>query len=309
VKRVNGNPSGTPSRILTVRRLVVTSVLRTFVLAMLGCQPLPRAEVVEHLSRVNGRVSVTVRDVATGEGWDLRGDEPFAAGDTITVFVLSELFRQVEAGTASLDERLSLAGEPSGPREGPGTRLGLLSTLHSVTEMSVGDLAVLALSQGDPTAVNLLIDRLGLENVNSTAQALGAERTRIERKLGYSAPPENYTTARDLVTAWRALAGGEDYSARTRNTVASVLRASRISGRQVSAGLAAADLRISFDGDSPGRAALVHGSGVLYLPGIRMAVAVLGENLDSQRAGEEMVERVAQIIHTRHEEEVRRAAR
>jgi len=102
---------------------------------------------------------------------------------------------------------------------------------------------------------------------------------------------------------------GETYSSATKAALAAVLRASRSSGRVVKDGLAASDLRISYDGDSPGRAALVHASGVLYVPGSRIAVAVLGENMRSTRSGEELAERIAKIIHARHEEEARVASR
>jgi beta-lactamase class A len=296
-----------PRRRLAIR-LSTAFVAQSLFVAAIGCMPLPQAEVARELKQTSGRVAVAVSEVDKGKGWTIGADEPYAAGDSAAVFVLAEMLHQIELNKLTLADALPV-GVPSHQQTGPGARLGVLSWLDSVKAMSVHDLAVLMLAYADPTAMNALIDRLTLEEINDTAQALGAKHTQMNRKIGFAAPPENYTTANDVVAVWGAMIRGETYSNTTRAALASVLRASRASGRVVKGGLAASDLRMSYDGDSPGRTALVHASGVLYLPGSRIAVAVLGENLKSLRAGEELVERIAKIIHSRHEEAARTASR
>jgi beta-lactamase class A len=48
--------------------------------------------------------------------------------------------------------------------------------------MSIRDLAVLMVVLSDNTATNLLIDRVGMKNVNSRLKSLGLNQTRLERK-------------------------------------------------------------------------------------------------------------------------------
>lgn len=300
---------GTASATGAMARRRPGAMVTALVLSSLGCASLAQKRVTRELSGARGRISVAVRQLGSDGGWDVGGDEPFAAGDTVAVFVLADLFRQVEAGEVSLDEKLKVEKELADGRSGTKTRPGLLASLRSVSEVSLHDLLVLALAYGDPTAINLLMARLGSENINDTAQTLGAEGTRIERKLGHLAPPENYTTANDLVAVWSSLLHGDAYSAGTRESIHRILRASREPLRHLGKDLAASDVRMSLDGDSPGRAATVHASGVMHLPGRKLALAVMGERFESRRYGQDVVFRVAKIVHVCNEEEVRRAAR
>lgn len=286
-----------PSNLAALRRMAGFSLC--VALLAVGCRVTPRAEVARLLARVKGRVGVAVKDTPDQDSWDIRGDEPFVAGESVGLFVLAELFRQIETGKLKLDQPVALA---------EGIRPQHLAILTSVNEVSLRDLAVLMLAEGDTVATNVLIDRLGLDNINCNAQTLGSGRTVIKRKLGFSAPPENYTTANDLAATWVELTQGESLSTEARAELQEMLRVSRV-GRQSPAGLPAADVRTYYDGDSPGRGAIVHGSGVLYLPGRHVALVIVGEGLESARSGEETIARVSKIIHARYEEDCRHVDR
>jgi beta-lactamase class A len=270
-----------------------------------GCRATLRSAVAGFLARTQGRVAVAVKGPANGDAadtgsWDIRGDEPFAAGEAIGVFVLAELFRRVEAGEMTLDDRVSV-------REG--THPGRLAVLASVGELSLRDLAAMMLETGDPGATNVLIDHLGMEAINRGARSMGAGRTIIRRRLGMVAPPENYTTANDLAAAWVSLMEEGTFSAGLRRELETSLRVSRKGGLLVSAGLPSSDVRVHFDGDSPGRGVIVHGSGVLYLPDRRVAVAIAGEGYQTRLAGAQVVAEVSRIARTCYEGEYRHEER
>jgi len=282
-----------------------------FLVAMFlaGCQAVPRAAIEARLRNCVGRVSVSVGDATEDGAWDIRGCEAFAAGDSISLFVLAELLARADSGDLSLDERLPLLDEALERRTADGRRIklrGPTSFLSSVKELSLRDLALLMMSEGDVRGTNRLIDRLGLENINARAQAIGTERTSIARKLGHAAPPENYTCARDIVAVWRMLTDPESSWPGMREMAAEILSCSRSPARSLPVRLAASDLRISYDGDSPGRKAIVHCSGVLYLPGRQMVVAVMGEGSAGVREGEDLVADISHILHAHYEEEARR---
>lgn len=119
-----------------------TTMLAFTVALSAGCGALPRKEVVKILAGVKGRLAVSVVDETQKDGakngsWNVRGDEPFAAGESIGVFVVAELFRQADAGEADLDESVQLACNKRPLR---------LRTLGSVSEVSLRDLAVLVLA-------------------------------------------------------------------------------------------------------------------------------------------------------------------
>ncbi len=269
-----------------------------------GCGGRPRAAAAKVLARVKGRLAVSVVDETPKEGagngsWNIRGDEPFAAGKSVGVFVVAELFRQVDSGEQDLDERIPMADKVRPLR---------LRRLASVEEVSLRDLAVLVLADGDSAATNMLIDRLGLEKINRNAKALGARRTNIRRRLGTASPPENYTSANDLAAAWALLGPGGAFSPSTRSSIGSVLRASREDRppHPVLAGIPAVDVRCYYDGDSPGRGEVVHGVGTLYLPGREVAIAITGEGLGSRSSGDSVVADVSKILQVRYERTCRR---
>ncbi|MCW3991650.1 MAG: class A beta-lactamase-related serine hydrolase, partial [Candidatus Bathyarchaeota archaeon] len=56
----------------------------------------------------DGRLGVAVKHLGTGEAAFLNGDELFPTASVFKVPVIVELYRQVEAGAASLDEKVIL---------------------------------------------------------------------------------------------------------------------------------------------------------------------------------------------------------
>jgi len=120
-----------------------------------------------------GVLGVSVKHLGTGESASLNGDEPFPTASVFKVPVIVALYGMVDAGTASLDEKTVL-------REGnkvPGS--GILKELSPGLEIALRDLVTLMMIVSDNTATDLVTQRVGLENVNSTLRRLGLERTRV----------------------------------------------------------------------------------------------------------------------------------
>jgi beta-lactamase class A len=246
---------------------------------------------------------VALSDELGAHEWDLRGDEPFAAGDTLSLFILLELLHQVDSGEVDLGDSVAVPASAARAYGDRGAMRGILASLDSVKSLSLRDVAILMMAEGDVVAMNLAIDKLGFEAVGSRAAKCGAMRTVICRRPGVAAPPENYTCAKDVAAVWKALTIGSTLSPDIREEAAKILRASRTRSRVVPGNLSSADIRISYDGDSPGRSAVVHASGVIHLPEGPLMFAILGENMQSIRDGEDVMSRVAQMVHDHYENE------
>ncbi len=120
-----------------------------------------------------GVLGVAVKHLGTGEEASLRGDELFPTASVFKVPVIVELFRQVEEGRLSLEERIAL-------RDGdkvPGS--GVLKELTEGLEVSVRDLTSLMMIVSDNTATDLIVERVGIENVNRTLRELGLVKTTV----------------------------------------------------------------------------------------------------------------------------------
>src|SRR5690606_915480 len=96
----------------------------------------------------------------------------------IKVPVLIELYRQAEQGTLDLNETVSIDGAV---RTGGS---GILQHFaDGASAMSLRALAVLMIVLSDNTATNVLIDRVGMDNVNATMSSLGFVQTKLQRHM------------------------------------------------------------------------------------------------------------------------------
>jgi beta-lactamase class A len=142
----------------------------------------------------SGVMGVWARSLESGETIEWNATEPFPAASTIKVPILYEVFRQAQEGRISLQDRLTLREEDIVPGS------GILKDLTPGLALSVRDLATLMIVISDNTATNMLIDLVGLDSVNASAQALGLVGTRLAFKLfgAPEGPPRNLSTPADL---------------------------------------------------------------------------------------------------------------
>ena len=127
-------------------------------------------EAAEGFERVLG---VSVKHLGTGEAASLNGGELFPTASVFKVPVIVALYRQVDAGAVSLDEKVVLREEDKVPGS------GILKELSPGLEITLRDLVTLMMIVSDNTATDLVVERVGLENVNATLRRLGLERTRV----------------------------------------------------------------------------------------------------------------------------------
>lgn len=123
-----------------------------------------------------GVVSYTVRDLDAGWTLSRRGDEPFPTASLIKVPILVTVFDLVQAGTLSLDDRLTVLPIDVVPGA------GILQHLHAGITITVRDAAWLMTTISDNTATNLLLDRIMIRRVWDKMEALGLPRSKVHSK-------------------------------------------------------------------------------------------------------------------------------
>lgn len=79
---------------------------------------------------------------------------------------------------------------------------GVISGWHTGTAISIEELIRLMITESDNTATNMLIDYLGMDNINSYIKRNGYSDTILQRKMmdlaAVSAGRENYSSVKDL---------------------------------------------------------------------------------------------------------------
>ena len=93
--------------------------------------------------------------------------------------------------------------------------------------MTLRDVATLMVTVSDNTATNMIIDRVGMENVNATMTRLGLSHTKLQRKMmdseAWIADRENLWTPNEQAKLLEMLHRGDVLSAASRKEILHIL--------------------------------------------------------------------------------------
>jgi len=117
---------------------------------------------------------VSVRHMERHEVAGIREDERFLMASVFKVPILVELFHQVSDGKISLDERVKL--------EHPEIYFGsgVLAMMRPGLNPTIHDLATLMIDVSDNMATDLLLARVGKENVTARMRAMGLAKMTVD---------------------------------------------------------------------------------------------------------------------------------
>lgn len=206
------------------------------------------------------RIAVEVKDLSGTMGGKEVGvdqNERFQSASLIKLLILYELLHEVDEGKISLDEPLG------------GSTVGALA--QSMIEVSDND------------AANLLIDRLGFENINAEAKRLSLKQTSLGRHMldfeAQARGEDNYTSASDTVKLLSGIWNGTDLSPQSREFALYALEHQQLNTK-IPAALPP-DVRVLHKtGELPG---IEHDAGIVITPdGKVFAIAVLTHGNDSE---------------------------
>lgn len=181
------------------------------------------AAIEREFAKFEGTAGVAATNLGTGEEIRVNADATTATASTIKTPILIEVFRQIEAGTLSLDDRMTVT-------EAAMTKgSGILRDLSLGVELSLRDVAVLMIVVSDNTATNMLIDLCGKERINQTIAELGFSRTKLINRLdfpviGPDARNLAVTTPGDLNAIMGALANATILSKASCDQILEIMR-------------------------------------------------------------------------------------
>ncbi len=210
------------------------------------------ASLVAQAATPPSTLETRVREVIAGSGADVAvafrtldgrselligSDKPFHAASTMKVPVMIELFRQAHARMLTLDEPLAIRNEFHSIVDGSTFALsegddsdkeiyaaaGKTLTLRQLCE------AMITVSSN--FAANLLIERLGVDNIRRTVKTLGADGMQVlrgvEDQKAYEKGMNNTTTARGLLILFDRLAHGTAVDAQSDAEMVAILKRQR----------------------------------------------------------------------------------
>jgi beta-lactamase class A len=160
--------------------------------------------------RLDGVMGVAILDLT--DGWILlrNADRVFPAASSIKIAILLELYRQDQEARAGAKRKARLDDiytvDPKDLVEDSRIMAGLTP---SVTHVTNRDLAQFIVAVSDNAAANILIERVGKDNVNAMLRGLGLSKMMLRRKMmdivAARRGDENVATPQEMVRLLEAI--------------------------------------------------------------------------------------------------------
>lgn len=244
-------------------------------------------------------VGVAIKNVKSGEEFLINENEEFPQASCIKIHILAELYRQADAKKISLGEVKTL---PAAMKVGGA---GILSELGDNTvSMTLRDYAVCMMIESDNAATNLLIDVVGMNNVNASLQSLGATRTKLQRVMmdvnASAEGRENISTPHDVMMVLEKLENGSLVNRQSRNDMIAIMcKEKKTPLREgVPAPVKVADKSGELDG-------VRCGVGIVYLENNPYVICVMTKMLATDEDGSRIISLISRLAYNYFERKAR----
>ena len=244
--------------------------------------------------KLDGVMGVAIEDLSSGQTFFLHADDVFPQASSIKIAVLAELYRQSQAvgqGSARLTDLYTVQASDLVPDS---DIMGGLTP--GVTRITNRDLATMIVAVSDNSATNVLIDRVGMENVNKLMDSLGLSHTRLRRKMmdlkAAGEGRENISTPREMMTLLESIYRGKVLNKDMTEDFFKMLTTHKESfiPRDLPP-----DLKIA---NKPGELEGVRNdSGIVFAANRPYVICVMTTYLKNERSGEGAISRVSAVAY------------
>ncbi len=236
---------------------------------------------------LDGVMGVAIVDLTDGHKYLLHANNVFPQASSIKICILAELYRQAQQGKLKLTDLYTVN---AADLVQDSDIMGGLTP--SVTRVTLRDLATMMVAVSDNSATNVLIDRVGMDNVNVFLTAQGLHDTRLRRKMmdlkAAAEGRENVSTPSEMSILLQALYRGQILNKEMTDDFFKVLSTHKDSWipRDLPD-----DLKIA---DKPGALEGVRNdSGVIFVDKRPYILCVMTTYLHRERDGEEAISNIS----------------
>jgi beta-lactamase class A len=237
--------------------------------------------------QLDGVLGLAIEDLNTGDHYLLHEDEVFAQASSIKITVLANLYLQAQEGKLKLTDLYTVQSSDLVPDS------DIMNGLTpGVTRITLHDLATMMVAVSDNAATNVLIDRVGMQNVNAMLDSLGLPHTRLRRKMmdleAAKQGRENISTPREMMTLLDAIYHGKLLNKEATEDFFKMLSTNKASfiPRDLPP-----DLKVA---NKPGELEAVRNdSGIVFVEGRPYVICVMMGYLRNEREGEEAITKIS----------------
>jgi beta-lactamase class A len=249
-------------------------------------------------------VGVAMRAVDGSSELLIEPDTVFHAASTMKVPVMIELFRQADAGTLSLEDRLPIKNEFHSIVDGSVYQLDVGDDSDAMVYKAIGqtltlrELCEAMITVSSNFATNLLIERLGVDHIRRTVSRLGADGMQVLRGVedskAFQAGKNNTTTARGLLILFEKIARGEAVNPRADAGMAAILKRQKFNDA-IPAGLPKG---VAVGHKTGSITRIHHDAGIVYGPRPYVLV-VLVRGIEDQKKSAALMAEISRLVWLR----------
>ncbi len=247
-----------------------------------------KVKVEKELRGLRGRIGLAIEIGA--ESFYVNSEGQFQSASLIKVPILIEGFRQSEIGNLYVDQLVSITNHVGGS--------GVLQLFSREAKLTMKDILTLMITVSDNTATNMLIDRLGMEAINSSFEKMGLQHTALNRKMmdfeAIKQGLDNITSPMDMLTCLKVVHEGSYLTEESRVAVLKIMSYQQFQDRLPGM----MDLDKVFVANKTGSLLHVeHDCAVITHKGKTAYAAVLMDRLDDVYTGKLKISRVGKHIY------------
>jgi len=245
------------------------------------------ASIAEVDRGLDGVLGLAIEDLTTGQKYLLHADEVFPQASSIKIAVLAELYHQAQQGKLKLTDFYLVQSSDLVPDSDI-----MAGLTPGVSRITLRDLATMMIAVSDNSATNVLIDRVGMENVNALMDSLGLSHTRLRRKMmdlkAASEGRENVATPAEMMSLLENLYRGKVLNKELTDDFFKMLSTHKSSfiPRDLPEGLKIANKPGELEG-------VRNDSGIVFVAQRPYIICVMTTYLRRERDGEEAITRIS----------------
>lgn len=257
-------------------------------------------KIMKIIADLDGTVGVYIEDFTGTKGFTHQEGLVFPSASIIKIPILVTLFLRNFAGEFSLDQKINITEDDLVGGA------GVLQYLEN-RQYTIRDLATLMIIQSDNTATNLLIDFLGVDEINQTIKNLGLHDTYLSGKLmviPHPYPRVSSTTPQDMAYLLRLLGEGKIHSWLLCHRVLEIMKKQMLNDmipKYISLGSMEATVGkpnpLAIAHKTGAISGVVHDVGIVYHPGRDFIFVGMCKDLANEKQGIEAIAKIAKIAY------------
>lgn len=252
------------------------------------------------ISSGEGTYGVSIYHFETKECFEYHSDELFYSASIIKVPIMAAVFAHAAEGKCSLSDKIQVREEDVVPGD------GIIKHLSHGIDWTIHDLIVLMIIESDNTATNVLIDLVGIDQINTYMKEWGFVQSHLHHKLQITASRDpkkmNIVTANEMNEFLKIIAVGSVVSLNACKKMIDIMKQQKMNDLLPSL-LPEADRVIGIipnweiahkTGYVPG---IEHNVGLLYFPSQTYAVSVLSKNVPNRSEPRRIMGEIGQLLY------------